>query len=50
MSKWPSAKHFVSRLNLCPNSKISGGKTISSRLAKKKPNSASQAFRMAANA
>lgn len=50
MSKWKSAKHFVSWLNLCPNNKISGGKVISSRLASKKPNAASQAFRMAANA
>ena len=30
MSKWESAKHFVSWLNLCPNNKISGGKLISS--------------------
>lgn len=50
MSKWPSAKHFVSWLNLCPNHKISGGKLISSTLMKKKPNAASQAFRNAANA
>jgi transposase len=50
MSKWPSAKHFVSWLNLCPNNKISGGKMISSMLLKKLPNAASQAFRHAANA
>jgi transposase len=50
MSKWPSAKHFVSWLNLSPNNKISGGKLISSTLMKKKPNVASQAFRNAANA
>jgi transposase len=50
MSKWPSAKHFVSWLNLCPSNKISGGKLISSMLMKKKPNAASQAFRNAANA
>lgn len=49
MSKWKSDKHFVSWLNLCPNNKVSGGKLISSRLLKKKPNAASQAFRMAAN-
>ncbi len=49
MSKWASEKHFVSWLNLCPNNKVSGGKLISSRLQKKKPNAASQAFRMAAN-
>lgn len=50
MGKWPTEKHFVSWLNLCPNNKISGGRLISSRLMKKKPNPASQAFRMAANA
>ncbi|RYF88851.1 MAG: hypothetical protein EOO03_07430 [Chitinophagaceae bacterium] len=50
LSKWPSAKHFVSWLNLCPNNKISGGKIISSMLLKKVPNIASQAFRHAANA
>lgn len=50
MSKWKNEKHFVSWLNLCPNNKISGGKLISSMLMKKKPNQASQAFRMAANA
>lgn len=50
MSKWATAKHFVSWLNLCPNNKISGGKLISSTLLKKKPNAASQAFRNAANA
>lgn len=50
MSKWATSKHFVSWLNLCPNNKISGGKLISSMLMKKKPNSASQAFRNAANA
>jgi hypothetical protein len=49
LSKWPNEKHFVSWLNLCPNNKVSGGKLISSRLQKKKPNAASQAFRMAAN-
>jgi len=49
MSKWGSEKHFASWLNLCPNNKVSGGKLMSSRLLKKKPNAASQAFRMAAN-
>ncbi len=49
LSKWPSEKHFVSWLNLCPNNKISGGKLISSQMLKKKPNGASQAFRYAAN-
>lgn len=50
MTKWPTSKHFVSWLNLCPNNKVSGGKLISSMIMKKKPNVASQAFRNAANA
>lgn len=50
LSKWPTDKHFVSWLNLCPNNKISGGKVISSMLLKKQPNAASKAFRHAANA
>jgi transposase len=50
LSKWPSAKHFVYWLNLCPTGKISGGKIISSMLLKKVPNVASQAFWYAANA
>ena len=49
LSKWTNERKFVSWLNLCPNNKISGGKLISSQLMKKKPNAASQAFRMAAN-
>ena len=49
LQKWPTEKHFVSWLNLCPNNKISGGKLISSHMLKKKPNPASQAFRTAAN-
>lgn len=49
LSKWPTHKHFVSWLNLSPNNKISGGKLISSKMLKKKPNAASQAFRIAAN-
>lgn len=49
LSKWSTEKHFVSWLNLCPNNKISGGKLISSKLMKKLPNPASQAFRAAAN-
>ena len=50
LSKWADEKKFVRWLNLCPNNKITGGKLISSQLLKKKPNPASQAFRMAANA
>jgi transposase len=49
LSKWPTERHFVAWLNLCPNNKISGGKLISSRMLKKKPNPAAQAFRSAAN-
>jgi transposase len=50
LSKWKTEKHFISWLNLCPNNKISGGKLISSKLFKKHPNAASQAFKSAANA
>ena len=49
LSKWKTEKHFVSWLNLCPNNKISGGKIISSRLQRKRPNAGSHAFRRAAN-
>ena len=41
---WENKLHFVSWLNLCPNNKISGGKIISSKLMRKKPGIASQAF------
>jgi hypothetical protein len=47
MSKWKTEKHFTSWLGLAPNTKISGGKVISSRVPKKK-HYAGQAFRMAA--
>jgi transposase len=49
LSKWKNENHFKSWLNLCPNNKISGGKLISSKLLKKKPNPASLAFRQSAN-
>lgn len=49
MSKWPTSKNFTSWLNLAPNNKVSGGKTLSSRTTKKK-NKAGLIFRMAANA
>jgi transposase len=49
MSKWPTEKHFVSWLNLCPNNKLSGGKLISSHVMKGRPSIAGQAFRAAAN-
>lgn len=48
MSKWKTGNHFTSWLGLAPNTKISGGKVISSRIMKKKHH-AGQAFRMAAN-
>ncbi len=48
MSKWKTEHHFTSWLGLAPNTKISGGKVISSRIMKKKHH-AGQAFRMAAN-
>jgi transposase len=50
LSKWPSENHFVSWLNLCPNNKRSGGKELSSKVARKRANPASQAFKSAANA
>jgi transposase len=46
MSRWKNEKHFTSWLGLVPNTKISGGKVISSRIMKKKQQAA-QAFRMA---
>ena len=48
MSRFPSSKHFCAWLWLTPNTKISGGKIISSKLMKKK-HKAGQAFKMAAN-
>lgn len=48
MSKWKTAKHFAAWLNLTPNTKISGGKIISSKMMKKK-NKAGQYLRQAAS-
>jgi transposase len=48
MTKWKTEHHFTSWLGLAPNTKISGGKVISSRIMKKK-HYAGQAFRIAAN-
>ena len=48
MSKWKTEHHFTSWVGLAPNTKISGGKVISSRIKKKKHH-AGQAFRVAAN-
>jgi len=47
MSKWRSEKHFCSWLGLCPGSKISGGKILSSR-SKPSNNRAAHALRLAA--
>ena len=47
MSKWQTTKRFASWLGLCPGSKISGGKMLSSR-SRQCANRAAAAFRMAA--
>lgn len=36
LSKFPTAKHFVSWLSLSPNKKVSGGKILSSKTRKNK--------------
>jgi len=46
MSPWPTEKHFASWLGLCPGSKISGGKVLSSK-TKPSANRAAHAFRLA---
>lgn len=48
MSRWKTSKHFASWLGLCPGTKITGGKTISTR-SKKVVNRAAAAMRMAAS-
>jgi len=48
MTRWPTEKHFTSWLGLCPGSKISGGKVLSSR-TKPSANRAAAALRLAAN-
>ena len=48
MTRWKTEHHFTSWLGLAPNTKISGGEVISSRIKKKK-HCAGQAFRMAAS-
>jgi transposase len=47
MGNWKNSKHFAAWLNLAPNSKITGGKIISSKMQKKK-NHAGQTLRMSA--
>ena len=49
MSKFPSVKHFTSWLNLCPGTKITGGKVMSGK-TKRCANHAAQALRLAAAA
>lgn len=47
MSKWPTAKHFVSWLGLCPQHQSSAGK-IKSRRTRRGANPAARALRLAA--
>jgi transposase len=47
MHKWPTEKHFVSWLGLCPNNQISGGKVLATG-SRRVQNRASRALRMAA--
>jgi transposase len=47
MSRWPTEKQFASWLGLSPGSKVSGGKTLSSR-TKPSANRAAAALRLAA--
>jgi transposase len=46
-SRWPTAPHFASWLNLCPDNDISGGRVLW-RGTRKGQNRAGQIFRMAA--
>lgn len=48
MKKWKTHKHFAAWLNVAPNTKITGGKIISSKMQKKK-NYAGQTLRVCAN-
>jgi transposase len=48
-AKFPTEKHFVSWLGLCPNNRITGGKVKSTK-TRKTVNRAANAFRMAAQA
>lgn len=49
LHQFSSAAHFTSWLGLAPNTKVSGGKVLSSRTPKRR-NRAASAFRQAANA
>jgi transposase len=48
ISKWKTVKHFASWLGLCPGSKISGGKILSSK-TKPSNNRVAHALRLASN-
>jgi transposase len=48
MSRWPTGKHFVSWLDLCPSPKISGGRVIG-RTHRHAANRAGQLLRQAAS-
>ena len=48
MSKWKSSKHFAAWLNVVPNTKITGGKIISSKMQKRR-SKAGQCLRQAAS-
>jgi transposase len=47
MTPWKTEKQFAAWLNLCPGTRISGGKVLNNK-TKRHPNRATQAFRMAA--
>lgn len=47
LTVWPTMKHFCSWLALCPGSKVTGGKTLSSK-SKRSANRAAAALRLAA--
>jgi transposase len=49
LSRFPTVKHFTSWLGLCPGTKISGGKLLSSK-SKRTANRATQALKLAAAA
>ncbi|MBK8113104.1 MAG: IS110 family transposase [Candidatus Accumulibacter sp.] len=49
LRRFPTVKHFTSWMGLCPGTKISGGKVLSSA-TKRCSNRAAQALRMAAQA
>jgi transposase len=49
LSRWPTSAHFASRLSLCPDNNISGGRILWKGMRSVK-NRAGQMFRMAAYA